>query len=58
MSCRIRCGGEHPPCPDGLVCDVFLCRQPCDPNGPDICGPHRRCGHRAENRPWTCIPDL
>lgn len=58
MSCLAPCGGNKPPCPNGLVCDVFRCRQSCDPNGPNTCGPHRHCGRHSESRPWTCIPTL
>jgi hypothetical protein len=58
MSCVPPCGGDDPPCPEGLICHNYRCRQPCDPNGPDVCGPDRRCARRTETQPWTCRPAL
>jgi hypothetical protein len=57
MRCAARCGGDEPPCPEGLVCHVFRCRQPCEPELPDACGPHHHCHRDADSEPWLCRPD-
>jgi hypothetical protein len=56
MSCQTSCSAKDP-CPDQQVCFNFRCRQACTLEGPDTCGPHRRCGRRRNEAPW-CMPDL
>ncbi|ADO67824.1 uncharacterized protein STAUR_0015 [Stigmatella aurantiaca DW4/3-1] len=57
MACVARCGGHAPPCGAGLICDGWHCVQPCDPQGPEVCGEGYSCGRRTESRPFSCQPD-
>jgi hypothetical protein len=57
MSCRVMCDGTKRPCADQQVCFNGLCREACDLEGPNTCGPHRRCGQRHQEASW-CMPDL
>jgi hypothetical protein len=57
MRCAARCGGDAPLCPEGLVCHLFRCRQPCEPENPEVCGPHHRCHRNTDSEPWVCRPD-
>lgn len=57
MSCQKLCGDAQHVCPDSQVCFNFRCRQSCSLEGPNTCGPHRRCGSSRGESPW-CMPDL
>jgi hypothetical protein len=57
MSCVQDCDSGKPACPEGTACDVFFCRELCDPDVADSCGPHRVCARRAPDLPWMCRPD-
>ncbi len=57
MRCVARCGENERPCPEGLVCHVFRCRQLCDPEVPGVCGPFHHCHRLSETEPWVCRPD-
>ncbi len=56
MSCQGWCDAKAP-CPDQQVCFNGRCRQGCSLDGPETCGPHRKCGRRHDEDPW-CMPDL
>ncbi len=56
MECVVPCGKDKSPCPDGLVCDFGACRQRCNPNGPDTCGPNNTCGYLPVEESWLCFP--
>ncbi len=58
MACRQRCGKDQPACPEGLVCNHYFCRQPCDPQTSGQCGPAERCGQYSPGSPWVCQPDF
>jgi hypothetical protein len=56
MACTTACGRQDAPstCPEGLVCEYFSCKKPCDPKGPEVCGPGFYCGRFRPDRPWVC----
>ncbi|WP_342378789.1 hypothetical protein NVS55_05250 [Myxococcus stipitatus] len=55
--CEQRCGQDFPPCPTGLICDGWSCKQPCQPDGPSTCADGFRCFQRRPSSPWVCHPD-
>lgn len=57
-TCRTLCDKTRSTCSEGSVCHIFRCRQSCEPEGPDVCGPDRHCARRWPEDPWTCLPDL
>jgi hypothetical protein len=57
MACVARCGEGLPPCQAGWVCDGWDCVQPCDPQGPEVCGEGYFCHRLAEHMPYSCLPD-
>ena len=56
MECEERCGEGYPPCGDGLICDGWQCRVPCDPKGPSVCSEGFLCWQRRPGRPHVCHP--
>jgi hypothetical protein len=58
MACIARCGEGHPPCQAGSVCDGWDCVQPCDPQGPEVCGEGYYCHRLEERMPYACLPDF
>ncbi|XXF78911.1 hypothetical protein P2318_03890 [Myxococcaceae bacterium GXIMD 01537] len=56
-SCVERCGEEHPPCSEGLICDGWRCMPPCTPESPSTCAEGYRCKQRRPTSPWVCEPD-
>jgi len=58
MACVARCGEGHPPCQAGWVCDGWDCVQPCDPQGPEVCGEGYSCHRLEERMPYACLPDF
>jgi hypothetical protein len=58
MACVARCGKGRPPCEAGWVCDGWDCVQPCDPQGPEVCGEGYSCHRQAEDMPYACLPDF
>jgi len=58
MACISRCGEGLPPCETGWVCDGWNCVQPCDPQGPEVCGEGYYCHRLTERRPYACQPDF
>jgi hypothetical protein len=58
MACVARCGEGHPPCQAGWVCDGWDCVQPCDPQGPEVCGEGYSCHRLEERMPFACLPDF
>jgi hypothetical protein len=57
MECVQGCGEGAPACPEGLVCYMFRCRAPCDPQVPGACGKGFRCKRVMPERPALCWPD-
>jgi len=57
LECVERCGEGYPPCSAGLVCDSWLCRAPCDPQGPNLCMEGYLCRQAKPHRPYTCQPE-
>ena len=57
MECLERCGEGYPPCGDGLVCDAWRCRAPCDPKDPHACTEGYVCKQHRPDRPFACQPD-
>ena len=58
MACVARCGKDAPACEAGWVCDGWDCVQPCDPQGPKVCGEGYYCHRLADRMPYACLPDL
>lgn len=58
MACVARCGEGRPPCEAGRVCDGWDCVQPCDPQGPEVCGEGYYCHRLWEDMPYACLPDF
>jgi hypothetical protein len=58
MACVARCGEGFPPCEAGWVCDGWDCVQPCDPQGPEVCGEGYYCHRLADRMPYACLPDF
>jgi hypothetical protein len=56
LECELPCDGADKRCPQGLLCHQERCRRPCDPKGPEVCGPGRACNTRPseEGDPWLC----
>jgi hypothetical protein len=58
MECIERCGEAHPPCPEGLACDGWVCRVPCNPADPVPCSVEGYvCHQHRPDRDWVCRPD-
>ncbi|ADO76063.1 uncharacterized protein STAUR_8309 [Stigmatella aurantiaca DW4/3-1] len=58
MACVARCGEGYPPCEAGSVCDGWECVQPCEPQGPEVCGEGYFCHRLTEQMPSSCLPDF
>lgn len=57
MVCAVACDKAQPSCPEGRVCHLGQCREPCDPARTGACGTGFRCGRHGDSEPWTCQPD-
>jgi hypothetical protein len=57
MECEEPCGEGQPPCGDGLICEKWQCRAPCDPAGPPVCIEGYVCRKHKPDRPYTCQPE-
>jgi len=57
MECAVACDKARPSCPEGSVCHLGRCREPCDPARTGACGSGFRCGRHGDSEPWTCQPD-
>jgi hypothetical protein len=53
MRCVQPCD-EDTPCPRSSLCLYGLCQRPCDPEGPNICGPTERCLRYPEDNMYLC----
>lgn len=58
MECVQDCGAEHPPCPEGTVCEQRQCRRPCERDNPSACGPKETCGYNPRTQRWLCTVRL
>jgi hypothetical protein len=58
MACVARCGNDRPPCEPGWICDGWDCVQPCDPQGPEVCGEGYFCHQLTKRMPYACQPDF
>ena len=58
MECVQPCGDERAPCPEGFRCLRQECRQRCDPDASDTCGPWHRCRSLFQHEPPACLPQL
>ncbi len=58
MECIQRCGDDHPPCPEGAVCERKKCRRPCERDNPHACGPKETCGYNPRTQKWLCAVRL
>jgi hypothetical protein len=58
MECTRRCGANHPPCPEGTVCEQKECRRPCDSKDEQACGPQETCAYFPDTRRWLCAVSL
>jgi Cys-rich repeat protein len=57
LECDERCGEGFPPCGEGLICDGWQCRAPCDPKEPNRCIEGYACKQHRPNRPYVCQPE-
>jgi hypothetical protein len=53
MECVVPCD-DHAACPEGFVCDASVCRRPCRPEEPAMCGPLLKCTEFPVEKRWLC----
>lgn len=52
--CNISCDPQKQDCPGGMTCFIRSCFRPCDPQGPNTCGPPYTCRQLFKGAPWFC----
>jgi len=57
LECVERCGEGYPSCAASLVCDGWLCREPCNSQEPSPCIKGYVCRQAKPHRPYTCQPE-